>query len=159
MIKRLARIADISFADAPPQGAVQLLVRGDIAALPLKGVIDLAAEKSRLEKELAKVAADIARVDAKLGNADFRRPRARGGGRGRAREARGGGGAPGQDQRGAGAAEIGRVIFALCAARGAIRSPPDCDQTKLHARICTPRARWLLSKKAAAVADMIVSRV
>jgi valyl-tRNA synthetase len=71
MIKRLARIADISFADAPPQGAVQLLVRGDIAALPLKGVIDIGAEKSRLEKELAKVAADIARVGAKLGNADF----------------------------------------------------------------------------------------
>jgi valyl-tRNA synthetase len=71
MIKRLARIADISFADAPPQGAVQLLVRGDIAALPLKGVIDIGAEKSRLEKELTKVAADIARVDAKLGNADF----------------------------------------------------------------------------------------
>jgi valyl-tRNA synthetase len=71
MIKRLARIADISFVDAPPQGAVQLLVRGDIAALPLKGVIDVAAEKTRLEKELAKVAADIARVDAKLGNADF----------------------------------------------------------------------------------------
>jgi valyl-tRNA synthetase len=71
MIKRLARIADISFADTAPQGAVQLLVRGDIAALPLKGVIDIGAEKSRLEKELAKVAADIARVDGKLGNADF----------------------------------------------------------------------------------------
>jgi valyl-tRNA synthetase len=71
MIKRLARIADISFADTPPQGAVQLLVRGDIAALPLKGVIDLAAEKTRLEKELAKVDSDLARVDAKLGNAAF----------------------------------------------------------------------------------------
>ncbi len=71
MIKRLARIADISFADAPPPGAVQLLVRGEIAALPLKGVIDLAAEKARLEKELAKVVADIARVDAKLGNPEF----------------------------------------------------------------------------------------
>ena len=71
LIKRLARVADISFVDAPPQGAVQLLVRGDVAALPLKGVIDIAAEKSRLDKELAKVAADIARVDAKLGNADF----------------------------------------------------------------------------------------
>jgi valyl-tRNA synthetase len=71
MIKRLARIADISFADAPSQGAVQLLVRGEVAALPLKGVIDIGAEKSRLEKELAKVAADIARVDGKLGNADF----------------------------------------------------------------------------------------
>jgi valyl-tRNA synthetase len=71
MIKRLARVGDISFAEAPPQGAVQLLVRGDVAALPLKGVIDIGAEKSRLEKELARVAADIARVDAKLGNADF----------------------------------------------------------------------------------------
>jgi valyl-tRNA synthetase len=71
MIKRLARISDISFAAAPPQGAVQLLVRGEIAALPLKGVIDLAAEKTRLEKELAKVDSDVARVDAKLGNADF----------------------------------------------------------------------------------------
>jgi valyl-tRNA synthetase len=71
MIGRLARIADISFADAPPRGAVQLLVRGDIAALPLKGVIDLEAEKARLEKELAKVLADLARVDAKLGNPEF----------------------------------------------------------------------------------------
>jgi valyl-tRNA synthetase len=50
---------------------VQLVVRGEVAALPLKGVIDLAAEKTRLEKEMAKVDADIKRVDAKLGNADF----------------------------------------------------------------------------------------
>jgi valyl-tRNA synthetase len=71
MIKRLARISEISFADVPPQGAVQLLVRGEIASLPLKGVIDISAEKTRLEKEMAKVASDIARVDAKLGNADF----------------------------------------------------------------------------------------
>jgi valyl-tRNA synthetase len=50
---------------------VQLLVRGDTAALPLKGVIDLAAERARLEKEMSKVEADIKRVDAKLGNANF----------------------------------------------------------------------------------------
>ena len=54
-----------------PQGAVQLIVRGEVAALPLKGVIDLAAERARLAKEMAKCEADIARVDAKLGNADF----------------------------------------------------------------------------------------
>ncbi len=34
-------------------------------------MIDLAAERTRLERELAKVEADIKRVDAKLGNADF----------------------------------------------------------------------------------------
>jgi valyl-tRNA synthetase len=70
-IQRLARIADISFADAPPKGAVQLVVRGDVAALPLKGVIDLDAERARLAKEMAKADADIARVDAKLNNPNF----------------------------------------------------------------------------------------
>jgi valyl-tRNA synthetase len=70
-LKRLARLSDISFVDAAPQGAVQLVVRGEVAALPLKGVIDLAAEKARLEKEIAKVDADIKKADAKLSNADF----------------------------------------------------------------------------------------
>jgi valyl-tRNA synthetase len=71
VVKRMARLADISFADRAPEGAVQLLVRGEVAALPLKGVIDLAAEKARLDKELAKADADIKRVDAKLGNEKF----------------------------------------------------------------------------------------
>jgi valyl-tRNA synthetase len=70
-VQRLARTGDISFADAAPQGAVQLVIRGEVAALPLKGVIDLAAERARLAKEMAKCDADIARVDQKLGNADF----------------------------------------------------------------------------------------
>ncbi|WP_338833295.1 valine--tRNA ligase [Bradyrhizobium septentrionale] len=70
-IKRLARLSDISFADAAPEGAVQLLVRGEVVALPLKGVIDLAAERARLEKELGKADADIKRVDAKLANEKF----------------------------------------------------------------------------------------
>ena len=70
-VKRLARLADISFADRPPEGAVQLLVRGEVVALPLKGVIDLSAEKMRLDKEIVKADADIKRVDAKLGNEKF----------------------------------------------------------------------------------------
>ena len=70
-LKRLARFSDISFADAPPQGSVQLLVRGETAALPLAGVIDFKAEVARLEKELGKIADDISRIDRKLGNADF----------------------------------------------------------------------------------------
>jgi len=71
VVKRLARLGEISFAASAPQGAVQLLVRGEVAALPLKGVIDLAAEKARLDKELAKADADIKRVDAKLSNEKF----------------------------------------------------------------------------------------
>ena len=72
-LKRLARVSEVSYADATPQGAVQLVVRGEVAALPLKGLIDVAAEQARLEKELGKVDADIKRVDAKLGNPDFMR--------------------------------------------------------------------------------------
>jgi valyl-tRNA synthetase len=70
-LKRLARLSEITFADAPPKGSVQLLVRGEVAALPLAGVIDLGAERARLEKEIAKCDADIQRVDKKLENKDF----------------------------------------------------------------------------------------
>jgi valyl-tRNA synthetase len=70
-LRRLARLSEITFAAKPPPGSVQLLVRGEVAAMPLKGVVDLAAERVRLEKELKKVADDIDRVDKKLTNADF----------------------------------------------------------------------------------------
>jgi valyl-tRNA synthetase len=70
-VRRLARLSEISFAERAPPGAVQLIVRGEVAALPLKGVIDFSAEKARLEKEMARVKSDIARIDAKLANADF----------------------------------------------------------------------------------------
>jgi valyl-tRNA synthetase len=70
-IKRLARVSEISSAASAPPGSVQLIVRGETAALPLKGVVDIAAERARLAKEMQKADADIARVDAKLGNANF----------------------------------------------------------------------------------------
>jgi valyl-tRNA synthetase len=70
-VQRLARVSEISFADVTPKGALQLLIRGDVAALPLAGVIDIAAERARLAKEMAKADADVARVDAKLGNPNF----------------------------------------------------------------------------------------
>ncbi len=70
-IKRLARVSEISLAATAPQGSVQLVVRGEVAALPLIGVIDLDAERARLAKEMQKAEADIARVDGKLNNANF----------------------------------------------------------------------------------------
>src|SRR3954466_4006055 len=71
IIRGLARLSDISLVERAPQGAVQLIVRGEVAALPLQGVIDIAAEKARLEKELTRVQSDIVRIDAKLANPDF----------------------------------------------------------------------------------------
>jgi valyl-tRNA synthetase len=70
-IRQLARVSTLSFSPSAPEGSVQLVVRGEVVALPLKGVIDLAAERARLDKELAKAEADIKRVDAKLSNEKF----------------------------------------------------------------------------------------
>ena len=70
-LKRLARISEIAFADTAPKSSVQLLIRGEVAALPLEGVIDLDAERARLDKEIQKLDADVGKIDAKLGNADF----------------------------------------------------------------------------------------
>ena len=70
-IKRLARVERIESAETAPPGALQLVVRGQVVALPLKGVVDLAAERVRLDKEIEKVRLEIAKVEAKLGNDDF----------------------------------------------------------------------------------------
>ncbi|MFC5418683.1 valine--tRNA ligase [Bosea eneae] len=71
MIERLARLSAIEFADQAPGQSAQIIVRGEVAALPLAGIIDLDAERGRLDKELAKLDQDIAAVERKLGNPDF----------------------------------------------------------------------------------------
>ena len=48
-----------------------MIVRETLAALPLQGVMDLEAEKSRLAKEIAKLTGDAGKIEAKLDNADF----------------------------------------------------------------------------------------
>jgi valyl-tRNA synthetase len=70
-LKRLARLSSLDFADAAPSGAVEVLIRGTVAALDLQGVIDLAAERGRLDKEIGKIDAELAKIDQKLGNPDF----------------------------------------------------------------------------------------
>ncbi len=46
-------------------------MRGETVALPLAGVVDLTAEKARLDREIAKEKLEIAKVVSKLGNDDF----------------------------------------------------------------------------------------
>ncbi len=70
-LKRLARLSEISFAPEAPEKSVQMIVRKTLAALPLQGIIDLEAEKTRLAKEIAKLTGDAGKIEAKLNNADF----------------------------------------------------------------------------------------
>ncbi|HKN28678.1 MAG TPA: valine--tRNA ligase [Roseiarcus sp.] len=70
-IKRLARVERIENADAAPPGALQLVVRDEVVALPLGGIVDVTAERARLDKEIEKVRLEVAKVEAKLGNEDF----------------------------------------------------------------------------------------
>jgi valyl-tRNA synthetase len=70
-IQRLARVTQIDFAASAPAGSAQMIVRGALVAIPLAGIVDIAAERARLAKEIAKERKDVAAIDAKLANADF----------------------------------------------------------------------------------------
>ncbi|MDY6923618.1 MAG: valine--tRNA ligase [Pseudomonadota bacterium] len=71
LILTLARVSEVATADAAPAGAVTIVSGGATAALSLAGIIDLAAERARLEKEIAAFDSDIGHVNKKLGNPNF----------------------------------------------------------------------------------------
>jgi valyl-tRNA synthetase len=71
LIQRLARLATVDVASDAPHGAVQLVLDEATLILPLADVIDLNAETARLRKELGKLADEVKKIDAKLGNAKF----------------------------------------------------------------------------------------
>src|SRR5690606_32660478 len=68
---RLARISEVGFAEAAPKGSAQIVAGEATACLPLGDLIDLKAEGARLEKELAKNADEVGRIEKKLGNPQF----------------------------------------------------------------------------------------
>jgi valyl-tRNA synthetase len=57
--------------DPAPSGAVQVVVDEATYALPVAGVIDLEQERRRLDRELAKAAAELERFEQKLANPQF----------------------------------------------------------------------------------------
>ena len=71
LIQRLARLESTAVATAIPDGALQLVLDEATLILPLKGVIDVAAETARLKKEVGKLSDEVKKIDAKLGNAKF----------------------------------------------------------------------------------------
>ena len=71
LIARLARLSDIAFAEEAPKGAVTVAMEDCALSLPLAGVIDVGAERARLDKALAKLEKEIGGLNAKLSNEKF----------------------------------------------------------------------------------------
>jgi len=71
LVKRLARIGTIHMDGRAPSGAATAVAAGTEISIPIAEHVDLGAESARLEKELAKLAQEISRLEGKLGNASF----------------------------------------------------------------------------------------
>ena len=70
-IDRLARLSAIHFAPAPAGAAMQIGAGDASLIVPLEGIIDIAAEKARLEKALEVSRKEAKALDGRLSNAAF----------------------------------------------------------------------------------------
>ncbi len=76
LLSRMARIADeqlniVATLESKPQGSAALVVNDLEAYLPLAGLIDMAAERARLHKELEAAQSDVERREGRLANSGF----------------------------------------------------------------------------------------
>ncbi|MDP1731169.1 MAG: valine--tRNA ligase [Devosia sp.] len=70
-LMRLARLGSVDYVSDVPKGSAQLVLGEATFVLPLAGIIDLGAERARLEKEIGKLDEDVEKIDRKLGNEQF----------------------------------------------------------------------------------------
>jgi len=71
MIKRLARIDNLTDVTAFPKGCVTVAVDGGTFGLPLADIIDVGEEKARLEKTLGRIDKELGGLRARLNNPKF----------------------------------------------------------------------------------------
>ncbi|MFN9499190.1 MAG: valine--tRNA ligase [Erythrobacteraceae bacterium] len=70
-IERLARLTPVTIGEAPAGPAIQVIAGGDVFVIPLEGIIDIAAEKTRLEKALAASEKEARSLGGRLSNPAF----------------------------------------------------------------------------------------
>ncbi|QMU58467.1 MAG: valine--tRNA ligase [Boseongicola sp.] len=68
---REAGIEGLTAAETTPKGAATIAVDGGTFALPLAGLIDVTAEKARLDKSLQKLAKELGGLRGRLNNPNF----------------------------------------------------------------------------------------
>ena len=70
-IERLARLTPVTVGEAPAGPAMQVTAMGDVFIIPLEGIIDIDAEKARLEKALAASEKEAKSLEGRLSNPNF----------------------------------------------------------------------------------------
>jgi len=71
-IRRLARASELrELTGDMPKGAAQAVLDEATIVLPLEGIIDLAAERARLDRDRGKAVKEVEQIARKLSNADF----------------------------------------------------------------------------------------
>ena len=70
-LQRLARLESIEYTSDIPSESAQVVLGEATFALPLAGVIDIGAERIRLDKEIGKIDDETEKIDRKLGNPQF----------------------------------------------------------------------------------------
>jgi valyl-tRNA synthetase len=71
LITRLARIGEITESAEAPKGSITITTKGATFALPLADIIDVAAEKARVEKVLGKLQKELGGLRGRLNNPKF----------------------------------------------------------------------------------------
>ncbi len=70
-LARMTKIETIEVASEAPKNSAQIVLGEATYCLPLEGIVDLGAERTRLEGELKKLDGEIKRLEGKLGNEKF----------------------------------------------------------------------------------------
>ncbi|MEE4199796.1 MAG: valine--tRNA ligase [Erythrobacter sp.] len=70
-IERLPRLTPVTVGEAPDGPAMQVTALSDVFIIPLEGIIDIDAEKARLEKALAASQKEAKSLEGRLSNANF----------------------------------------------------------------------------------------
>ncbi|WP_232305365.1 valine--tRNA ligase [Erythrobacter dokdonensis] len=70
-IERLARLTPVTIGDPPAGPAMQVTAGEDVFVIPLEGIVDIAAEKARLEKALAASQKEAKSLEGRLSNPAF----------------------------------------------------------------------------------------